>query len=55
MQKSFGKYQRQIIKSGVGYDLPQEAPQVVAQAVIVVDGFLRSVTSFSMIEVLDRA
>src|SRR6478609_8598769 len=44
-KKSFGKYQRQNIKSGIGCDLPQ-APQGVAQAVIVVDGFLRTVTSF---------
>ena len=34
-----GKYAHRIINGGVGHNLPQEAPQAFAEAVIDVDGF----------------
>jgi len=34
-----GKYAHRIIGGGVGHNLPQEAPQAFAQAVVDVDGF----------------
>jgi pimeloyl-ACP methyl ester carboxylesterase len=34
-----GKYEYRLITGGVGHNLPQEAPQAFAQAVIDVDGF----------------
>jgi pimeloyl-ACP methyl ester carboxylesterase len=34
-----GKYANRIIAGGIGHNLPQEAPQAFAQAVIDVDGF----------------
>jgi pimeloyl-ACP methyl ester carboxylesterase len=34
-----GKYAHRIIKGGVGHNLPQEAPQAFADAVIEVDGY----------------
>jgi pimeloyl-ACP methyl ester carboxylesterase len=34
-----GKYAHRIIKGGVGHNLPQEAPQAFAEAVIAVDGY----------------
>jgi hypothetical protein len=34
-----GKYANRIITGGVGHNLPQETPQVFAQAVIDVDGY----------------
>lgn len=34
-----GKYESRIITGGIGHNLPQEAPQAFAQAVIDVDGF----------------
>ena len=37
--KFSGKYESRIIGGGVGHNLPQEAPQAFAQAVIDVDGF----------------
>jgi pimeloyl-ACP methyl ester carboxylesterase len=37
--KFTGKYASRIIKGGVGHNLPQEAPQAFADAVIDVDGF----------------
>ena len=37
--KFSGKYANRIISGGVGHNLPQEAPQAFAQAVIDVDGF----------------
>jgi pimeloyl-ACP methyl ester carboxylesterase len=40
-QKFSGKYEHRIIRGGVGHNLPQEAPQAFAQAVIDVDGFTR--------------
>jgi pimeloyl-ACP methyl ester carboxylesterase len=36
-KKFSGKYEHRIIKGGVGHNLPQEAPQAFAQAVIDVD------------------
>ena len=37
--KFSGKYTRRIIKGGVGHNLPQEAPQAFAQAIVDVDGY----------------
>jgi pimeloyl-ACP methyl ester carboxylesterase len=37
--KFSGKYDYRLITGGVGHNLPQEAPQAFAQAVIDVDGF----------------
>jgi len=34
-----GKYAHQIVKGGVGHNLPQEAPQAFAKAVVEVDGY----------------
>jgi pimeloyl-ACP methyl ester carboxylesterase len=33
-----GKYSHRTIKGGIGHNLPQEAPQAFAQAVVAVDG-----------------
>ncbi len=38
-QKFTGKYASRIIPGGIGHNLPQEAPQAFAQAVIDVDGY----------------
>ena len=38
-KKFSGKYEFRLISGGVGHNLPQEAPQAFAQAVIDVDGF----------------
>src|SRR5215831_16322254 len=38
-KKFSGKYSHRLIKGGVGHNLPQEAPQAFAQAVIDVDKF----------------
>jgi pimeloyl-ACP methyl ester carboxylesterase len=38
-KKFSGKYEHRVIKGGVGHNLPQEAPQAFAQAVIDVDRF----------------
>src|ERR1700691_1161275 len=38
-QKFTGKYANRIITGGIGHNLPQEAPQAFAQAVIDVDGY----------------
>ena len=38
-KKFSGKYASRIIKGGVGHNLPQEAPQAFAQAVVDVDGY----------------
>ena len=38
-QKFTGKYASRIITGGIGHNLPQEAPQAFARAVIDVDGF----------------
>jgi hypothetical protein len=37
--KFSGTYQHRVIGGGVGCNLPQEAPQAFAQAVIDVDGY----------------
>jgi pimeloyl-ACP methyl ester carboxylesterase len=34
-----GKYSHRILKGGVGHNLPQEAPQAFAQAIVDVDGY----------------
>ena len=39
-KKFSGKYAHRIIKGGIGHNLPQEAPQAFAEAVIDVDGTL---------------
>jgi len=38
-KKFSGKYEHRLIKGGVGHNLPQEAPQAFAQAIIDVDAF----------------
>jgi pimeloyl-ACP methyl ester carboxylesterase len=38
-KKFSGKYSHRIITGGIGHNLPQEAPQAFAQAVIDVDGY----------------
>jgi pimeloyl-ACP methyl ester carboxylesterase len=38
-KKYTGKYAYRIIPGGIGHNLPQEAPQAFAQAVVDVDGF----------------
>ena len=38
-KKFSGKYEYRLITGGVGHNLPQEAPQALAQAVIDVDRF----------------
>ena len=40
--KFSGKYAHRLITGGVGHNLPQEAPQAFAQAVVDVDGFGRA-------------
>jgi pimeloyl-ACP methyl ester carboxylesterase len=37
--KFSGRYAHRIIKGGVGHNLPQEAPQAFAEAVVEVDGY----------------
>jgi pimeloyl-ACP methyl ester carboxylesterase len=37
--KFSGKYAHRLIKGGVGHNLPQEAPQAFAEAVIAADGY----------------
>ena len=38
-KKFSGKYSHQIVKGGIGHNLPQEAPEAFAKAVIEVDGY----------------
>jgi pimeloyl-ACP methyl ester carboxylesterase len=38
-KKFSGRYEHRIIKGGVGHNLPQEAPQAFAQAIVDVDGY----------------
>ena len=38
-KKFSGKYTHRLIKGGVGHNLPQEAPQAFAEAVVAVDGY----------------
>jgi pimeloyl-ACP methyl ester carboxylesterase len=40
--KFSGEYAHRTITGGIGHNLPQEAPQAFAQAVVDVDGFARS-------------
>ena len=40
-RKFSGKYSHRTITGGVGHNLPQEAPQTFAQAVIDVDGYAK--------------
>ena len=41
-KKFSGKYSHRVIRGGVGHNLPQEAPEAFAQAVIDVDGYTSS-------------
>jgi pimeloyl-ACP methyl ester carboxylesterase len=38
-RKFSGKYSHRLIKGGIGHNLPQEAPQAFAKAIIDVDGY----------------
>jgi len=38
-KKFSGKYSHRLIEGGIGHNLPQEAPQALAQAVVDVDGY----------------
>jgi pimeloyl-ACP methyl ester carboxylesterase len=38
-KKFSGKYKHRLIEGGIGHNLPQEAPQAFAQAVVDVDGY----------------
>jgi pimeloyl-ACP methyl ester carboxylesterase len=38
-KKFSGKYTHRIIKGGVGHNLPQEAPQAFAEAIVDADGY----------------
>ena len=38
-KKFSGKYEHRVIDGGIGHNLPQEAPQAFAQAIVDVDGF----------------
>jgi pimeloyl-ACP methyl ester carboxylesterase len=38
-KKFAGKYSHRLIQGGIGHDLPQEAPQAFAQAVVDVDAY----------------
>ena len=38
-KKFAGKYSHRLIKGGIGHNLPQEAPQAFAKAVVEVDGY----------------
>jgi pimeloyl-ACP methyl ester carboxylesterase len=38
-KKFSGKYAHRVIKGGIGHNLPQEAPQAFAEAVVDVDGY----------------
>jgi pimeloyl-ACP methyl ester carboxylesterase len=38
-RKFSGKYSHRLIEGGIGHNLPQEAPQAFAQAVVDVDGY----------------
>ena len=38
-KKFSGRYAHRIITGGIGHNLPQEAPQAFAEAVIEVDGY----------------
>jgi pimeloyl-ACP methyl ester carboxylesterase len=38
-RNSRGRYKHRVIEGGVGHNLPQEAPQAFADAIIEVDGY----------------
>jgi pimeloyl-ACP methyl ester carboxylesterase len=38
-KKFSGKHAHRLIEGGIGHNLPQEAPQAFAQAVVDVDGY----------------
>ena len=38
-KKFSGKYAHRVITGGIGHNLPQEAPQAFAEAVLEVDGY----------------
>jgi pimeloyl-ACP methyl ester carboxylesterase len=38
-KKFSGKYAHRVVKGGIGHNLPQEAPQAFAEAVVDVDGY----------------
>ena len=38
-KKFTGKYEHRLIEGGIGHNLPQEAPQAFAQAIVDVDGY----------------
>ena len=38
-KKFSGKYEHRLIEGGIGHNLPQEAPQAFAQAVVDVESF----------------
>jgi pimeloyl-ACP methyl ester carboxylesterase len=38
-KKFSGRYEHRLIEGGIGHNLPQEAPQAFAQAVVDVDSF----------------
>jgi pimeloyl-ACP methyl ester carboxylesterase len=38
-RKFSGKYEHRVVGGGVGHNLPQEAPQAFAQAVVDVDSY----------------
>jgi pimeloyl-ACP methyl ester carboxylesterase len=38
-KKFSGRYEHKVIEGGVGHNLPQEAPQAFAEAVVEVDGY----------------
>jgi len=38
-KKFSGKYVHRLVEGGIGHNLPQEAPQAFAEAVIDVDGY----------------
>jgi pimeloyl-ACP methyl ester carboxylesterase len=38
-KKFSSKYEHRVIDNGIGHNLPQEAPQAFAQAIVDVDGF----------------
>jgi pimeloyl-ACP methyl ester carboxylesterase len=39
--KFSGRYSHKIIRKGIGHNLPQEAPQAFAQAILEVDGYFK--------------
>jgi hypothetical protein len=39
-----GRHEHRVVGGGIGHDLPQEAPQAFAQAVLDVDGWSGAAT-----------